>query len=226
MIYHFALLATAAVVQPLTRAFNGASVCVVVRSYVSQRRALPVFYKSWERNARTLPVRMFVVNTDTGSSSFLNPGKLHRNMAVYMVDHDIKPNRTNYGYDATQVALEAIVGTYPCKAFVITNGDNYYHPEFLQQVAKSSAELTAVEFVSHHFRGGHRNQHIQTQFKCAHIDLGSIVVTDALMKTAMARYPSLFETHNYWVADWAFIERLLALKPTKRIIPEILFIHQ
>tara|TARA_E500000178_G_C16738517_1_gene624860 strand:- start:324 stop:755 length:432 start_codon:yes stop_codon:yes gene_type:complete len=143
-----------------------------------------------------------------------------------MVDHGVKPNPANYGYDATQVALDAIVGAYPCKAFVLTNGDNYYHPEFIQQVAKSTAELTTVDFITHHWRGGHRNTFIRTELKIGSVDLGSIVVSDSLIKRAMSRHRNLFETHNYFVADWAFIQRLLLLKPTTHMIREILFIHQ
>jgi hypothetical protein len=135
-----------------------------------------------------------------------------------------------------------------CKYFLVTNGDNLYAARFLPAVTlrmRENADLIGTDFISRYYfppddrftptcmvcRNG-KLQQVYADFKVGRIDLGTIVVSAAMLQRTGTRFClDRFRTgslqHCEHAADGIFTSRVRAAGGGKAVIvPEVLMFHQ
>ena len=130
------------------------------------------------------------------------------------------PYRTeNYGHLLRKWALENLeLNDY----VLITNGDNYYTPNMIEEVGKRSEDLIYFDLVHSHKTKVNHNQHtygyMNSILQSSHIDIGNVVV-----KSELAKKVGFNSTR--FAADWDYIESILDYHPSIYKIEKILFVH-
>lgn len=131
----------------------------------------------------------------------------------------------DWGHSLRDEGLRSSTGDY----ILITNGDNYYVPKFLEfimiEVSNSNPDVVIYDMIHSHDRPGGRDlpaySFFETEFSRCNIDMGAAVV-----KGELARLAGFSDrTHD---ADATYFEAILAvtqkvLKVAK--IHRVLFIH-
>lgn len=155
----------------------------------------------------------------------LNP-KLKKELQdeCYLIKDKIKfiehPTRTeNYGHLLRKWALDNL----NLKDYVlITNGDNYYTPNMIDEVLKRNEELIFFDLVHSHKNVNNLNKqsygYMNSQLKSSHIDIGNVVIKSNLAKKVG------FNSIKF-AADWDYISEILQLNPSIYKIDKILFVH-
>jgi hypothetical protein len=131
----------------------------------------------------------------------------------------------DWGHSLRDEGIQSLNGDY----VLITNGDNYYVPVFIQNVTErilnNNPDVVMFDMIhSHEFPGG-RNipsySYFKTEFSRCNIDMGAAVV-----KSSLARQTGFKDlTHD---GDATYFEGIQALKGTNiRIekIDKVLFVH-
>ena len=145
------------------------------------------------------------------SQGYLNDEK------IAFIEH---PNRTeNYGHLLRKWALENLeLNDY----VLLTNGDNYYTPNMIEEVEKRTEDLIYFDLVHSHKTKVNHNQHtygyMNSKLQSSHIDIGNVVV-----KSEMAKKVGFNSTR--FAADWDYIDNILKLDPSIYKIDKILFVH-
>jgi hypothetical protein len=130
------------------------------------------------------------------------------------------PTRTeNYGHLLRKWALENLkLDDY----ILLTNGDNYYTPNMIDEVLKRNEDLIYFDLVHSHKNVNNHNKHsygfMNSQLKSSHVDIGNVVVRSNLAKKVG------FNSVKF-AADWEYINDLLQLNPSIYKIEKILFVH-
>lgn len=230
------------------------SLCVIMRTYEKQSHLLSVHLLAWEAIANTSlrPIRIFLVNTDRlkKDSRFIIEAvnKIYnspRMLFAYLVTHfQEELTFDDYGYGVTQLIIDQLLNTdknYECTTYLITNGDNYYHPEVLVHTGLNgpddlpSPQLIAVDFISHHMRsirGGIarrklHNQVIYSKFKRKYVDLGAVFLHHSVFHQCPRVYFQVYKSSkDNFALDWFFFNELLKCHISTNIVREVLFVHQ
>jgi choline kinase len=142
----------------------------------------------------------------------------------YLVENKVMflehPKRTeNYGHLLRKWALENIdLNEY----ILLTNGDNYYMPNMVDEVCNRNEDLIYFDLVHSHKNKNNHNKHtygyMNSQFKLGFVDIGNVVVKSNLAKKVG------FNSIRF-AADWDYINDLLKLSPSIYKIDKILFVH-
>ena len=142
----------------------------------------------------------------------------------YLQDDKIKfiefSHRTeNYGHLLRKWALENLeLNDY----VLITNGDNYYTPNMIEEIDKRTEDLIYFDLVHSHKTKVNHNQHtygfMDSKLQCSYIDIGNVVV-----KSQLAKKVGFSSTR--FAADWDYIDDILKLNPSIYKIEKILFVH-
>ena len=245
---------------PKTKHDNTVGVCVAVRTYYNQSSALTTMLLSLREAASKVPpgkmsLYVYIVNTEglqKHSDSFVSDS-IHVARMVHAQEqqthgehasHDVFFSQTlkefnhtctkDYGYQATQEIVDALVKKDHCDCIVATNGDNLFAPRFFERTGvydEESVSIVGVDFSTHHLRdvagGGKRmHQHVPVAMRYMYVDLSSVLLRrKTLAECSSAKFFPSCETVKFF-QDWVVLEKLLKqCKATYRLVPEILLLH-
>lgn len=142
----------------------------------------------------------------------------------YLVDKKVIfyefPVRTSsYGHKLRKWGLETLAEN---EYVLITNGDNYYTPNMVDEILKCDEDFIYFDMIHSHKNMNNENKNhygfMKTQVKQSAIDMGS-----AAIKTKLAK-ESGFNNFEF-AADWKYFEGVLNRKPTIKKIEKVLFVH-
>jgi glycosyltransferase involved in cell wall biosynthesis len=130
------------------------------------------------------------------------------------------PERTmNYGHKLRKWALEELVTN---EYVLITNGDNYYTPNMVDEVLKKNEDLIYFDLVHSHSNILNHNKstygYMNCELKISNIDMGCVVVKSNVAKSIG------FNSIGY-AADWDYFNDILKINPSIVKIDKILFVH-
>lgn len=130
------------------------------------------------------------------------------------------PNRTeNYGHLLRKWALENLILN---EYVLITNGDNYYTPNMIEEVEKRNEDLIYFDLIHSHKKRINHNKdtygYLNSKIEESYIDIGNVVV-----KSELAKKVGFNSTR--FAADWDYIDDILKLNPSIYKIEKILFVH-
>lgn len=105
---------------------------------------------------------------------------------------------------------------------LLTNGDNYYTPNMVDEVLKINSDLIYFNCIHSHKNKTNNNKSSYGFMNCelvrSKIDMGCVVV-----KTNLAKEVG-FNDISY-DSDWLYFEKLLSLSPKISKIDKVLFVH-
>lgn len=130
------------------------------------------------------------------------------------------PNRTeNYGHLLRKWALENLILN---EYVLITNGDNYYTPNMVEEVEKRNEDLIYFDLIHSHKKRINHNKdtygYLNSKIEESYIDIGNVVV-----KSELAKKVGFNSTR--FAADWDYIKSILDYHPSIYKIEKILFVH-
>ena len=130
------------------------------------------------------------------------------------------PDRTqNYGHKLRKWGLENLVEN---EYVLITNGDNYYTPNMIDEVLNNDSDIIFFNCVhSHKNKTNHNNSSygfMNCEFKQSKIDMGCVVVKSSIAKKVG------FNSISY-SADWDYFSELLNHTSSLNKIDKVLFVH-
>ena len=130
------------------------------------------------------------------------------------------PKRTgNYGHLLRKWGLETFVDS---EYVLITNGDNYYTPNMVNEVLKNKNDFVYFDCVHSHKNKNNSNGkdygYMNTKLKRGCIDMGCVV-----LKSSIAKKIGFNSTH--FAADWFFFEEGLKEVVSIKKIDKILLVH-
>eukprot|EP01098_Paradermamoeba_levis_P015988 TRINITY_DN8406_c0_g1_i1.p1 TRINITY_DN8406_c0_g1~~TRINITY_DN8406_c0_g1_i1.p1 ORF type:complete len:203 (-),score=29.18 TRINITY_DN8406_c0_g1_i1:599-1207(-) len=122
-------------------------VCIIVRTYEKQAVNLPNLIKDLQE-LEYPNWRAFLVNTDLKSFPLLPYTSLDKRVSASII-HATKVYTHITGFELTDQAIR-LNCPKESEWLLVTNGDNYYSPSFLNHL-NSSFDITAVDFYSRHW---------------------------------------------------------------------------
>lgn len=139
------------------------------------------------------------------------------NEKVIFVEHPIRTQ--TYGHILRKWALEnLVIGDY----VLITNGDNYYTPNMVEEVSKYSEDFIYFDCIHSHRRKRNHNQQdyglMISELKESMIDMGCVVIKSEIAK-------KVGFNHINYSADWNYFRDVLAQNPSIVKINKVLFVH-
>lgn len=125
----------------------------------------------------------------------------------------------NYGHLLRKWALENVeLNDY----VLLTNGDNYYTPNMVEEIDKRTEDLIYFDLVHSHKTKINHNQHtygfMDSKLQSSHVDIGNVVI-----RSEFAKKVGFSSTR--FAADWDYINDILKLNPSIYKIEKILFVH-
>ena len=130
------------------------------------------------------------------------------------------PERTmNYGHLLRKWGLENLVTS---EYVLITNGDNYYTPNMVEEVLTNNTDLIYFDCIHSHDNELNHNKSTYGYMDCkliiSNIDMGCVVVRSELAKSIG------FNSVSY-SADWDYFNEILLTNPSIKKINKVLFVH-
>lgn len=152
--------------------------------------------------------------------------KLHKDLKDngYLSSHRITfiqhPVRTeNYGHLLRKWSLENVIRN---EYVLLTNGDNYYTPNMIEEVSKRSEDLIYFDLVHSHKTIYNNNKstygYMNSELACKKIDMGNVVIKSELSKKVGFNSVA-------FNADWIYFTEVLKLSPSIFKIDKVLFVH-
>jgi hypothetical protein len=142
----------------------------------------------------------------------------------YIIDNKIifheYPERVNdYGHTLRKWGVKNLIKN---DYVLLTNCDNYYTPNMVDEVLKTDADFIYFDMVHSHPTPNNENNsdygYMKTQLKRGFIDIGSAVMKKELVISVG------FE-HTDYHADWLFFKNILNRQPKTAKINKVLFVH-
>lgn len=136
---------------------------------------------------------------------------------IIFIEHPVRTE--NYGHLLRKWSLENLdlIGRV-----LLTNADNYYTPNLVEEVLKYNEDLIYFNVVhSHHNRTNHNKSSygfMNVSLEESKIDMGCVVVNSDLAKRVG------FNSTIY-NADWVYFDELLKTNPSIYKIDKVLFVH-
>ena len=139
------------------------------------------------------------------------------NEKVIFVEHPIRTK--TYGHILRKWALEnLVIGDY----VLITNGDNYYTPNMVEEVSKYNQDFIYFDCIHSHRRKRNHNQQdyglMISELKESMIDMGCVVIKSEIAK-------KVGFNHINYSADWNYFRDVLTQNPSIVKINKVLFVH-
>jgi hypothetical protein len=152
--------------------------------------------------------RMLIIHDGPDMPDFLKKKPKDKRITVFNT-----PTRYNdYGHTLRDVGLRRIQDD--SYYTLITNGDNYYAPVFVDEMCMNKEDLVYCNIVHNHWKYEARESAMHRRG----IDIGAAVVrTDIAKKVGFPR--------RDFAADWFYFEEILKLNPTIRKVNKVLFCH-
>jgi hypothetical protein len=130
------------------------------------------------------------------------------------------PERTkNYGHFLRGWAINNLIDN---EYVLLTNGDNYYTPNMVNEVLNRDEDFIFFDCVHSHSTEFNHNKtsygHMNCNLLVNQIDIGCVVVKTEISK-------SVGFTSSSYSADWDYFNSILSLNPSTTKINKILFVH-
>jgi len=163
--------------------------------------------------------RLFIIHDGPNSQlkdelesyGYLVPNK------VLFIEHPIRKN--DYGHSLRKWGVDNLASS---EYLLITNGDNYYTPNMVDEVLKIKKDFIYFNCVHSHKTPNNNNKqdygYLDAKLHRGWIDMGSVV-----LKTYLAKNVG-FNSVDF-AADWFYFESILKLKPSIHKIDKTLFVH-
>ena len=126
----------------------------------------------------------------------------------------------DHGHSSRAWAIRNVLtGTH----VVLTNGDNYYMPCWVQQISRLADQDMITWDCVHNYDtpANHNNSSygwMRTMPRLGHMDMGV-----AAVRTSLARQVGFKDRHV--AADWSYFKRVLATNPTRTHVDKIMMVH-
>jgi hypothetical protein len=136
---------------------------------------------------------------------------------IYFIEY---PNRMNdYGHTLREWGLSNLVES---EYVLITNGDNYYVPTFIEEISRRTEDFIYFDCVHSHKTPNNSNKtdygYLSSKLSRGWIDMGSVVIKSDLAKKVG------FNSKEFH-ADWVYFNEILNTSPTTFKINKILLVH-
>jgi len=136
---------------------------------------------------------------------------------VVFIQH---PNRFNdYGHSLRKWAVENVVNN---EYLLITNADNYYTPNMVEEVLRRDEDLIYFNLVHSHSNRNNNNKStygfMDSKLICGCVDMGNVVVKSNISKKVG------FNSTEF-AADWIYFDEIIKLGVTQYKINKVLFVH-
>ena len=130
------------------------------------------------------------------------------------------PERTgDYGHFLRKWGIENLLNN---EYTLITNGDNYYTPNMVEEILNRNADFIYFDCVHSHTTEINYNKSSYGFMNCKlsinNIDIGCVAIKTNIVKKAGFNFSG-------FTADWDYINNILQLNPSIEKIDKILFIH-
>jgi len=139
------------------------------------------------------------------------------NNKVHFIEYSIRTK--NYGHILRKWALQNI---NLLDYVLLTNGDNYYTPNMVNDVLDYDSDLIFFNCVhSHSSKFNHNNSNygfMNCELIRGNIDMGCVVI-----KSELAKKVGFNDTS--FSADWTYFKQVLEKNPTISKIDKVLFVH-
>jgi glycosyltransferase involved in cell wall biosynthesis len=136
---------------------------------------------------------------------------------ITFIEHPVRTE--NYGHLLRKWSLENVIQH---EYVLLTNGDNYYTPNMIEEVSKRSEDLIFFDLVHSHKTKHNNNKstygYMDSEMVCSRVDMGNVVIKSELAK-------KVGFNSTAFAADWLYFEEVLKLSPTIHKIDKVLFVH-
>ena len=143
-------------------------------------------------------------------------GYLSSNRIIF-IEHPVRTE--NYGHLLRKWSLENVIQH---EYVLLTNGDNYYTPNMIEEVSKRNEDLIFFDLVHSHKTKHNNNKstygYMDSEMVCSRVDMGNVVIKSELSKKVG------FNSTDF-AADWIYFNEVLELSPTIFKINKVLFVH-
>lgn len=136
---------------------------------------------------------------------------------VIFIEHGKRTEK--YGHELRSWALNNIsLNEY----VLLTNGDNYYTPNMIEEVLQRDEEFIYFDLVHSH-KSKYNSNNNDYGYMQSHLIRGAIDMGNVIIKSEIAKKIG-FNSDEYH-ADWIYFDEALKLSPTIFKINKILFVH-
>lgn len=163
--------------------------------------------------------RLFLVHdgpNQTLRDDLVNNGYLETNKIIFL-EHPVRTQ--NYGHLLRDWALQNYVTS---EYVIITNGDNYYTPNMIDEVSRRNEDFIYFDCVHSHNTKNNSNLkdygYMNTRLERGWVDIGCVAV-----KSNLAKKIGFKSTH--FAADWFYFEEILKFTKSIHKIDKVLFVH-
>jgi glycosyltransferase involved in cell wall biosynthesis len=136
---------------------------------------------------------------------------------ITFIEHPVRTE--NYGHLLRKWSLENVIQH---EYVLLTNGDNYYTPNMIEEVSKRNEDLIFFDLVHSHKTKHNNNKstygYMDSEMVCSRVDMGNVVIKSELAKKVG------FNSTDF-AADWIYFNEVLELSPTIFKINKVLFVH-
>lgn len=151
------------------------------------------------------------LNKDLKDNGYLSSNR------ITFIEHPVRTE--NYGHLLRKWSLENVIKN---EYVLLTNGDNYYTPNMIEEVSKRSEDLIYFDLVHSHKTKHNNNKstygYMDSEMVCSRVDMGNVVIKSELAK-------KVGFNSTVFAADWLYFEEVLKLSPTIHKIDKVLFVH-
>lgn len=136
---------------------------------------------------------------------------------ISFIEHPVRTK--NYGHLLRKWSLENVIKN---EYVLLTNGDNYYTPNMIEEVSKRNEDLIFFDLVHSHKTKHNNNKstygYMDSELVCSRVDMGNVVIKSELAK-------KVGFNSTAFAADWIYFNEVLELSPTIFKINKVLFVH-
>ena len=136
---------------------------------------------------------------------------------ITFIEHPVRTE--NYGHLLRKWSLENVIKN---EYVLLTNGDNYYTPNMIEEVSKRREDVIYFDLVHSHKTKHNNNKstygYMDSEMVCSRVDMGNVVIKSELSKKVG------FNSTDF-AADWIYFNEVLELSPTIFKINKVLFVH-
>ena len=136
---------------------------------------------------------------------------------ITFIEHPVRTE--NYGHLLRKWSLENVIKN---EYVLLTNGDNYYTPNMIEEVSKRREDVIYFDLVHSHKTKHNNNKstygYMDSEMVCSRVDMGNVVIKSELAKKVG------FNSTDF-AADWIYFNEVLELSPTIFKINKVLFVH-
>jgi glycosyltransferase involved in cell wall biosynthesis len=151
------------------------------------------------------------LHNELKNEGYLNSEKIE------FIEH---PTRSeHYGHFLRKWSLENVIKN---EYVLLTNGDNYYTPNMIEEVSKRNEDLIYFDLVHSHKTPHNNNKstygYMNSELVSSKVDMGNVIIKSELAKKV--GFNSIV-----FNADWIYFNEVLQLSPTTFKIDKVLFVH-